>query len=361
MKYSFFLSLGLASGLAMTLLPTLAGAQETNGDIRRALAVDNLPANFYDFEPDERYYPAHVSAWQDTTDWLIDEHDTQSERIRSFGNWLDERLSGEQAIEANNESYLRLGMASHWEKDRTSLVKPEARFRLDLPTVRRKFRLVIENNPIETVPLAQQEKDRQLTQQQRSDTGAFGAFRYLMSLANHWDLSTDIGIRLRLPPEPFWRARAKRGWAINPHWDLHLEEKVYAFTGEGWGASSWAGFSRDYVNGWHVLSATEVRWVDRETRYEWSHTFQAEKRLNVRATLVPRAGILGWSQPTWQATDYFSDLTYRYRLYKTWLYGEAIPALDFPRDNRFHANPSITLRIEVFFTGRELNTDTLSP
>ena len=348
--------LGLACSLVITLLPTLARGQDGHDAIRNELSIDRLPPDFYDFKPDERYSPARISVWQDTTDWLIDEHDTQSERIRSFGNWLDERLSGETAVAANNESYLRLGLASHWEKNQTSLIKPEARFRLDLPTVRRKFRLVIENNPVETVPLAQQEKDRQLTQPQRTDSGAFGAFRYLVSLANHWDMSTDIGIRLRIPPEPFWRARARRGWALSPEWDLHLEEKLYAFTGKGWGASSWAGFSREYANGWHVLSATELRWVDREGRYEWSHTFQGEKRLNVRATLVPRVGILGWSQPSWQATNYFTDMSYRYRLYKTWLYGEIIPALDFQRDNHFHTNPSITMRIEVFFTGQELNT-----
>ncbi len=111
-----------------------------------------------------------------------------------------------------NESYLRLGFAADSEYSDPAQFEPELRFRLDVPTAEKKLRLVVESESEELIPLAERERDRQLTEPERTDTETTGALRFLTDVGDSINLSTDIGGRLRLPPELFWRMKARKGW-----------------------------------------------------------------------------------------------------------------------------------------------------
>ena len=94
-----------------------------------------------------------------------------------------------------------------------------------------------------------------------------------------------------------------------------------------------------------------MEWVHDDRSFELAQTADFYKRLTNRSTLNPRVGLLGESQPSWRPTSYFTDVTYRYRLHSDWLYGEIIPALEFPRDESFKDRASLILRIELYFSG----------
>ena len=323
------------------------------------LSVRNLPPDFFDFKAGDAQKKPASSIWLKTSDWVIDQRDFESRRIQNFGAWLDATLSGETLHEQNNQSFIRIGFASRISRLDSAYLKPEGRFRLDLPTTRERLRLVIENNPVESQSLQQRQRDRLLTSNDRPDTGTFGALRLITRLARRWSLSTDVGIKLGLPPKPFWRARASTDWDVNAQWSARTEEKLYYFYIDGWGASSQLNLARDLPGDWHLVSSSQIRWIEKQDRFEWGQTFSDATRLNVRATLTGRVGIVGTSGPNWRTDDIFTDLTYRYRLYSDWLYGEVIPAYEFTRlsGGPLQNNPSITLRIEMFFAGGEINRD----
>jgi len=350
----------IATALLLCASPLRAelGGNQPAGPLTE-LSVKQLPPGFFDFKPGDIQEQPASSIWLDTSDWIIDQRDYESRRIENFGTWLDETLSGQTLHEENNQSFIRIGFASRISRFDSSYLKPEGRFRLDLPTTREKLRLVIENNPLESQSLQQAQRNRVLTSSDRNATGTFGALRFITRLARRWDLSTDLGIKLGFPPKPFWRARASTLWELNSDWTARAEEKIYYFYIDGWGASSLMNFARDLPGNWHFVSSSQVRWINRETRFEWGQTFSDTTRLNVRATLTGRLGIIGTSRPDWRTEDLFTDLTYRYRLYSNWLYGEVIPAYEFTRrsSERLRNNPSITLRIEMFFAGGEINRD----
>ncbi|MBF6371420.1 hypothetical protein IU469_37860, partial [Nocardia puris] len=93
--------------------------------------------------------------------------------------------------------YLRVGFATESEYGDPAQVEPEARFRLDIPTTEEKLRLVIESESDELIPLSERRRNRQLTEDERSETEATGAFRYLTSVGDAINLSNDVGVRLR--------------------------------------------------------------------------------------------------------------------------------------------------------------------
>lgn len=347
----------MASTLAYASAACADLGNNKSGNPLSSYGLKHLPADFFDFKPGDLQKKPQSSLWLDTSDWVIDQQDYESRRVRTFGSWLDAALSGQAFESETNQSFIRLGLASRISRFNSSYLRPEGRFRLDLPTTREKFRLVIENNPVETQSLQQQERDRLLTSTDRTDKGTFGALRFLTRLTRGWDLSTDLGIKLGFPPKPFWRARASTDWDVNSTWRARTEEKIYYFYIDGWGASSLLNLARDLPDDWHFVDSSQVRWINKDGRFEWGETVTTAKALNTRATLTARTGVLGRGGPDWRVDDIFTDLTFRYRLYSNWLYGEVIPAYEYTRlpADRLQNNPSITFRIEMFFAGGELN------
>jgi hypothetical protein len=345
--FTFFMVLGPAMARG-----DRARDQEPVKAASRLLLPENLPPSFYNFEPEEYWREPRDSYWMSFSNWVIRQERTQGQRIQSLGEWADRTLSGSQQALPNNESYLRIGFATESEYGDPAQFDPEARFRLDIPTVERKLRLVIESESDELIPIAERRRTRQLTADERSDTQATGAFRLLSDVGDAINLSNDVGVRLRLPADAFWRVTAGKQWqSESSPWDLAFKQRLYYFHQDGWGARSTFGAGRDLGNGWQGLTSSEIEWLHSERKFEFSQVVGTYKRLNNRATINPRVGILGESQPTWRQTSVFADLTWRYRLHSDWLFAEVIPAVEFPREEGFKDRASLILRIELYFSG----------
>jgi hypothetical protein len=324
---------------------------EINDGARR-LQPQDLPVTFYDFAPEEYWREPRDSYWMDFSNWVIQQEKFQGERVQSLGEWADRQLSGSRQAMPNNDSYLRIGFATESEYGDPAQFDPEARFKLDIPTVEQKLRLVVESESDELIPLSERRRNRQLTEPDRSDTQATGALRFLSNVGDAINLSNDVGARLRLPADAFWRATAEKQWqeAGSP-WNLAVKQRLYYFHQDGWGARSWFGAGRDIGNGWQTLLASEIEWLHSERKFELSQVLSTHKRLNNRSTITPRLGVIGESQPGWRTTTAFADLTWRYRLHSDWVFGEIIPAVEFPRTAGFKDRGSLILRIELYFSG----------
>lgn len=315
------------------------------------LSPDTLPSSFYTYEPEDIQGEPRDSLWLDFSNWVIHQERQHGETIQALGAWADRTLSASSHSLPNNESYLRLGLATESEYGDPAQFEPEVRFRLDVPTARKKFRLIIDSESEDQIPLSERERDRQLTDADRTDTETIGALRYLSQVGDAINLSSDLGGRLRFPPEMFWRLKAGSSWQITSDWNMAVEQRVYYYHTEGWGARSWLGAERPIGNGWSFSTSSELEWLHDERKFEAAQIASVHKRLNNRSRIRPRIGILGESQPSWRTTSYFADLTWRYRLYENWLYAELIPALTFPRDEDFKDQGSVLFRIEMYFAG----------
>ncbi|WP_404363785.1 hypothetical protein [Marinobacter sp.] len=346
MKHRFFLFLA-------ALLPFPAHALQVVDQPKAEpyLSEEALPPSFFDFDPDEFWREPRDSYWLDFSNWVLGQEGIQGERVQRLGAWADRTLSGSPHAMPNNESYLRIGFATESAYGNLAQFKPEVRFKLDVPTVEEKLRVVFESESEELIPLGERRRDRQLTPDERTDTEPTGAFRYISMLTESINLSNDVGARLRFPPDAFWRARARGRWQLPSGWGLTLEQRLYYFHVDGWGALSRLSLAKDLGKGWDLVSVSETEWVHEDRQFEWSQVFSVYKRLNNRSTIAPRVGVVGESKPNWRTTSPFADLTWRYRLHSDWVFGELIPAVAFPRDEDFEDRASIVFRIELLFSG----------
>lgn len=320
------------------------------------LTPENLPPSFYAFEPEEYWAEPVDSYWLEFSNFVMIQERIQGPKVQAFGEWADRTLSGEPHDLPNNGSYLRLGFATKSEYGHVAQFEPEARFRIDIPTTRRKLRLVIESESDELIPLEERQRDRQLTEPDRTSSQTTGALRFLSQIGDAVNLSNDFGARLHLPPDAFWRATAEGRWQADEDWTVRAQQRFYYYHKDGWGARARLSGSRDVGKGWRFWTSSELEWVHSDSKFEAAQIFSVAKRLNNRSTLTPRLGVLGESKPNWQTTSAFADLTWRYRLHSDWLFAELIPALTFPREDSFKDRASVVFRIEMFFSGR-INPD----
>ena len=364
-QLSLRLKHGFRSGLAFTLMMTasllLGIGSNSYGmepvfeveehSIPDTLLPEKLPLSFYTFDPEEYWAEPRESYWMNFSNFILRQERIQSPKVQSLGNWADRALSGADHNLPNNASYLRVGFATESEYGDPASFKPEVRFRLDIPTTKRKLRLVIESESDELIPLEERQRDRQLTEPDRTSSQTTGAVRYLSQVGDAINLSNDIGARLHFPPDAFWRTTAEKYWKADADWGLRVQQRFYYYHQDGWGARSWFSASRDVGSGWRFWSSTELEWVHRDSKFVTAQIFSTAKRLNNRSIITPRLGVLGESQPGWRTTSAFADLTWRYRLHSDWLFAELIPALTFPREESFKDQGSVVFRIEMYFSG----------
>jgi hypothetical protein len=337
----------------LTCPPALAqsGRVLDDHELEQLLSVEHLPPYWFTLSPEEQWAEPADSWWMSFSNWVLSQERHQGSRIQRLGEWADRTLSGSSRSLPDNESYLRIGFATESEYGDPAQFEPEARFRLDVPTVKEKLRVVIESESEDLIPLAERRRDRQLTEDDRSDTQTTGALRFLSEVGDAINLGMDVGARLRLPPDAFWRISADKRWKLDDDWYIRLEQRAYYYHQDGWGSRFWGGVGRDVGSGWDFVAISEIEWIHRKRKYEFSQTFNFFKRLNNRSTIAPRLGILGESQPQVRETNLFADLTWRYRLHDDWLFAEVIPAVEFPREDSFKDRGSLILRIELFFSG----------
>jgi hypothetical protein len=344
-----FLSLsfaGLLTGQVQALEPVFEIQQRSIPD---TLAPERLPASFYDFNPDEHWAEPNDSYWIGFSNWVLQQERVQGQKVQRFGQWADRTLSGSDQGLPDNTSYLRIGFATESEYGDLAQFKPEARFRLDIPTTRRKLRLVIESESDELIPL--EERSRRLTESDKTSTSATGALRYLSKIGNAIDLSNDIGVRLHIPPDIFWRVTAQKQWQVDKNWLIHAQQRFYYYHQDGWGERTWLGVGRLIWDDWAFRSSSELEWVHKDSKFVTAQIFSLYKQVNNRSFITPRIGVLGESKPSWRTSSAFADVTWRYRLYSDWVFAELIPALTFPRDEGFTDQVSVIFRLELYFSG----------
>ena len=95
---------------------------------------------------------------------------------------------------------------------------------------------------------------------------------------------------------------------------------------------------------------SEAEFKDEFNIYEFAHVYTISRIYSDRAALHYRVGAVGASQPVPRVNGVFYGLGWDYQLYKDWVYLGISPEVFYPRELNWSAEPSVTFRLEVFFT-----------
>ncbi|MDX1451715.1 MAG: hypothetical protein R3183_04090 [Oleiphilaceae bacterium] len=282
-------------------------------------------------------------------DWLREKRNYWGNLVDRTGRRLDGFFAGRNAIERSNDSFVKLGLLARQERGGRSYLEPILKFRLDLPTLEERLKLVFESESDDAKSLAEKNKERTAAPDQDLKQTATGALRYQTPPEKRWRASTSVGVDLEVPPDFFWRARGRYRWDITPAWSFEAQQNVYYFHKSGWGETTRFTFERSSAE-LVFRTTSEARYLHDERRMEFSHGYSFLKELSPIRAINYQFGILAENKPHRVITDYYANVVYRRKLSQDWLFYEITPAVNFPRDESYSLVPSLVTKIEIVFS-----------
>jgi hypothetical protein len=279
--------------------------------------------------------------------WFVDNRDYWGQVIHDTAMRLDSFFADDDAISRTNNSFLRIRLKGYQSVDNFTLI-PDAKFRIDLPTLKERVNLVFENETEEDESLTEQTLSSLEATDRATDT-AVGAIKIKGTTHRNWDTSTSAGVRLKLPADAFWRGKFNYKLPFSNYWQFYNKESIYYFHQSGWGVSSELNIERAgevYL----LRQSSKARYVYDDRTLEFSHVYSLAREIGAVRALKHEIGLIGKNQPDTRITNYFVRSTYRKRLYSDWLFYELSPELRFPREEEYELTPYFAATIEVIFS-----------
>ena len=280
-----------------------------------------------------------TSAWS----WLETRRDNVSRNVSDIGRGLDDWLAGDSVGDRSNQSYLRVRLNQQVSENGDYHSTARISGRIDLPRTTERWKLIFESEQSETDSL----RDQRLSNIRPSEIS--GGFSYELPERNGLRFTHDVGVKGRIPLDPFYRFRTRYGLDLNDTWYFGADHKLWYYHTDGWGQDARLYFSRPLTETTFLRIDTEVDYKDRYNQFEYAQTVSVHQSLGERETLTYEAGVIGASQPNPRVENYYVQTVYRKAIYEDWLVMELVPQLIMARDESWDPEPRFQFNLEVYF------------
>ncbi len=284
--------------------------------------------------------------------WVDQTHAQWSEDISDLGAYLDGLMGGIEGVQDDNKSYLKIDLGLYHSKFGDTEIDPKIRFRLDLPVLKEKLRLVFESEPDQAKELGERKLGAfPTTQNSDTNDNIYASFRYWIESRKWSSLSFDTGVRVRIRPDVFSRIRAIRSWSLTERWLFRYSQELFWFESQGLGTQTQFNFDRSINQQFMFRKTIALDWSERNARYDLLNQFSIFQNLDESRALEYAIGMKSDYQGSQAlAENYFAHLIFRSRLYKDWLFYQLDTGIEYPRDFQFLPNPFIAIRLEMLFS-----------
>ena len=280
-----------------------------------------------------------TSPWQ----WLEGRRYQLSRGVTALGRNLDDWLAGENIGELTNETFLRVRLHQQAGSLDGYHSKLKIGGSLDLPRTSERWKLIFETDNDELNSL----QDNVLGEDKSGE--AVGGFRYLQELGEDWELTNEIGLRGRLPLDPYYRLRARYEHSLGDTWSLGFSQKIWYYRTDGWGYDTDVMFSRPIAADKVLDISSEVKYQQSRRQKEFGQSVSIHQALGDLRTLSYTLGLLGLSEPNIRVNDYYVEARYRRALREDWLFLEVVPQVVVSRSENWRPESRILLNLELMF------------
>jgi len=281
-------------------------------------------------------------------DAIDSSRDYLSTKVVSYSKRLDEFFGNERYFQENNNSVVQIDLTEKLETAGNRTFGFEGQAKLDLPAASKRFQFVLESNP-EQRTAGEVKKDQPVaTQTVAAPSSVAASLRYVKTEESLWHFSSEAGIKLQFPLDPFVRARGSYSVPLGM-WQLKMAETVFWFNTIGSGETTQIDFERVLSTPVLFRATSTATCLVLPQSCDLRQDFSIFHTLNERTALVYQASVLGTNNPKLAETAYVLLMRYRYKLHKEWMFFEVTPQLNFPRTDEFNLNALLLFRLEMLF------------
>jgi len=260
---------------------------------------------------------------------------------------LDHFFADERTELELNASTFRLTLSSIIRKGGEVDFDQTLRAKLIMPHSKERLRFSFESTPAD-IQSNQLEQQNVLVENPAGEPQQSALLEAILKQTKSWRLSTDLGIKLHTPVDPFLRIRGSKAWHFAP-WHVRYTQTLFNFKSSGAGARSVLDLEHTLDAKHLIRLSTSGTWWDALQTYQWSQYISLFKQLRDRRAIAYNATFNGDDRNGNRIDNIIFDIRLRQRLHREWIYVELSPAISHLRSSGFKANGSFTLRLELLF------------
>ena len=283
--------------------------------------------------------------------FLDPQYEYVSDYLRRFTTSVDHFFADTEKPEAVTGSYLQLTFDTLWNEAGDINFDPNIRFRLHLPQMQRKLKLIIESDPDEKRNTQELETNQvQSTPNTQQSSGVYTGLEGKVGGGETWDIKPSLGVRIRAPLDYYVRLRATREHYFE-NWKLYFNETLYWFDSTGYGADTTVEWDRLLSEKVLFRSSSFLRYTQERELFDMSQSFNLIHQINDKRKVIYKIAAFADSKPSLYATSYLININYRQNVHKDYMFVELQPQIYFQKINNFDSEFSLLLRLELFYRG----------
>ncbi len=259
--------------------------------------------------------------------------------MQNTASWLDE-IADNESEGASARGYLQLS----WLPRTADLDDTDAKFKilLDLPNWNDRLSLIIDNDNEDEL-LLDYESDRT----DEAQEGVNVAFQYIKHFNQTRQVKSRIGISRR---QLYLRSEMQFTWQLDD-FEFGLQPRIDYFLQDGWGPGAKGNISYQLENSYLALSASWQK-IEEEARSRRKVGFYLINNTGPNQLLVSGIQyIKSNNKEDISNESYFISTRYRNLIYKSWMYFEIEPFIEFNQQNNFRREVGIGLSLISYYGG----------
>ena len=302
--------------------------------------------------------PMQAIADSDLPVWLQERfepvHYDLTKMVDDTARGIDRFFGTEDSLFVENQSFLRVALDTRLQPSDSKL-DPSVRFRVDLPTTKKRLRLIIESDIEEPLGRLSEQGIREVRGGERFDTNnsAIGLEqRSSKDPRQAWVQGLGLGAKFGAPLDPYIRYSAVRQWNFSEsQWQVNSSSRVTQFNQRGLQVRTNLDVNRPVDEARTLRFQTYVESDERRDSTVFSQTAEINRVIDSRTALRYALIVVGEDRGENTIKDYVLQTYFRRDIHKNVLFMDIIPEIHFPTEGNRDPFVALTFRIEAFFRG----------
>jgi hypothetical protein len=302
---------------------------------------------------------------QDQAIELVDSaHKGVSDTILLLSNRIDSFFGSRRGDDEANGSRLRVFYDSTFRQNQKWDKRADLRFSLRLPQLQKLLKLSFKKEggkgPKKPAPdpdddtgnneevVDPNEQASRVGMPQGATSGA-PSLRDLLLDRGRWVFNFNTGLRVDIPPNVFARARLRRTMVLFNSWEFNPTQEATWFSEQGFGLNFSHDLDYQLADNLLFRIVNSAFWVDETDVVSTTHGPILFQQLTNHRALSYSLQAQGTNRPKFFINNYSASIQYRQLIHSNWLFLEARPAIDFPKDQAWNEVYSFFFRVEAVF------------
>lgn len=277
---------------------------------------------------------------------LKQSHKGISNTIGSLSNSIDTFFADPRMDVESNGSRLKLNLLAGLTNKEPAVYTNSVNFHLDLPRTKKKWNFILVSFSKSLTEDDEDALDAESPDESVKNQDYFAGLRYFTKKSKNFNVSTDGGVKLVWPPDPFVQLRLRESLFV-ANWEFRFTQALFWFESRGIGANVGLDLDRPIHHKMLFRFANNAGWLKDEDATNFTHSLNIFQTLSSQDGIVYSSGVTSLAEPTPILQTYFTTVRYRRKLYANALFAEVQPVATWPRNRNFAFRPGIIFRLEL--------------